>query len=154
MPANLSCVVMPVITVKTTNATVLVHDLCRVAVRELRKLGTASGAIDVAIDLTDVTRVSRDVGCRLEVAVRSGGQPLGGPVKGSARVPFDGPAWQLAAKDCVDAVIEDLVARRIVPLLTSTPPPNAAPTVLPAPPTPAPAPAGTSIPSPSPTTKP
>jgi hypothetical protein len=147
------------VVVVTENVTSSRGDLCAAFNRSTNQLGYASvfgaGKFEIHIQLSKLSRLSNRVGtpefqCQLGIVVSSNSVGLGA-VSGGARVNMapDGTGYErVAVRDCIDAVLADLMTKKVVPLMQQYVAGLAPPANSPGAPNPTPAQPAPSAPAP------
>jgi hypothetical protein len=107
----------------TTNQTSLNHDLCRVTTKTIARLPVVSGrSFHIDVILSRVAISDQRAGCIAEVRVLSGGAVLGtGTGRAEVLVRQYGRLPDAAAKDCTDALIEDLIVAKVPSAMLAPP---------------------------------
>ena len=110
------------IVVTTENLTNSRGDLCAAFNRSIKQLRNTSalstGGFEIRVRLSKLV-ASPDVACNLGVSVSSKSVGLGSANGGAkvAKAANGAGSDRLAARDCIDAVLEDLMTRKVGPLM-------------------------------------
>lgn len=115
------CVTPLPVAVTTENLTKTRGDLCAAVNRSIgslpRATGLGAGGFELGVKLTRLAGEQAAIACTISIALSSRSVALGSATGGAKASVGAGTDRTAATRDCVDAVISDLLGKKLVPLM-------------------------------------